>query len=239
MSSRKRILVIEDEEDIALSLKYNFEKDGAFLVDFATDGEKGLLEAGRRQYDLVILDLNLPGIDGLTVCKSLRRQRLSADVPIIMLTARVDETDRVVGLELGADDYVTKPFSTRELVARARALLRRTGREEKGSETYSDGVMFLDPDSRMLRVNGKTVGLTRKEFDLLAALVRNRPRVMSRERLLETVWGYRDFGESRTVDVHVRRVRKKLGESLEGRLETVIGVGYCFREPGGLEDERS
>jgi DNA-binding response OmpR family regulator len=236
---RPRILVIEDEEDIAHSLKYNFEKDGAFLVDVAADGEKGLLEAGRRQYDLIILDLNLPGIDGLTVCKSLRQQRLTADVPIIMLTARVDETDKVVGLELGADDYVTKPFSTRELVARARALLRRSGREDQGSEVYSDGVIFLDPDSRVLRVNGKPVILTRKEFDLLATLVRNRPRVMSRERLLETVWGYRDFGESRTVDVHVRRVRKKLGEPLGARLETVIGVGYCFREPGGIEDERA
>ena len=236
---RPRILVIEDEEDIAHSLKYNFEKDGAFMVDVAADGEKGLLEAGRRQYDLIILDLNLPGIDGLSVCRSLRQQRLTADVPIIMLTARVDETDKVVGLELGADDYVTKPFSTRELVARARALLRRSGREDQGSEVYSDGVIFLDPESRVVRVNGKPVILTRKEFDLLAALVRNRPRVMSRERLLETVWGYRDFGESRTVDVHVRRVRKKLGEPLGSRLETVIGVGYCFREPGGIEDERA
>ncbi|HZI93089.1 MAG TPA: response regulator transcription factor [Patescibacteria group bacterium] len=239
MTQRRKVLVIEDEEDIALSLKYNFEKDGAFLVDVAADGEKGLLEAGRKQYDLVILDLNLPGIDGLSVCKALRKQRLSADVPIIMLTARVDETDKVVGLELGADDYVTKPFSTRELVARARALLRRSGRAEQGSEAYSDGVMFLDPESRVLRVKGKPVSLTRKEFDLLVALVNNRPRVMTREHLLESVWGYRDFGESRTVDVHVRRVRKKLGDSLEGRLETVIGVGYCFREPGGIEDERT
>ena len=231
MDARKRILIIEDDEDIALSLKYNLEKEGGYAVQTAFDGESGLRVASAKIPDLVILDLNLPGMDGLSVCKSLRRQPASAAVPIMMLTARVEESDKVVGLELGADDYITKPFSMKEILARTRAVLRRAERAPEESSVYSDGLFFLDPAGHILRVQKKEVALTRKEFDLLAALIGNRGRVMSRDQLLERVWGHGYFGETRTVDVHIRRLRKKVGKPAQDRIETVVGVGYRFRGP--------
>jgi DNA-binding response OmpR family regulator len=146
-----------------------------------------------------------------------------------MVTARVDESDRVGGLDLGADDYVTKPFSIREVLARIRAVLRRVAPAEEEPAALRDGALSVDPSARQVRIDGEEVQLTRKEFDLLVFLMRNRSRVMTRERLLERVWGYQDPGQTRTVDVHVRKLRVKLGESLQGRIETVVGVGYRYR----------
>jgi DNA-binding response OmpR family regulator len=225
----KRILLIEDDADIALSVKYNLERDGNFQVTTVQDGESGVREATRRSPDLVLLDLNLPGMEGLDVCRALRQDGQTAAVPIIMLTARVDETDKVTGLELGADDYVTKPFSIRELVARVRAVLRRHDRAEETEPVRACGPLVVNPASRKVEVDGRPVALTRKEFDLLITLMEAGGRVLGRDRLLENVWGYSYAGESRTVDVHVRKLRKKLGEACKDMIETVVGVGYRFR----------
>jgi DNA-binding response OmpR family regulator len=223
----KRILVVEDEADIALSLRYNLEREGGYAVSVAADGERALAEAEKAPPDAVLLDLNLPGMDGLEVCRQLRRRPSTARVPILMITARVGEGERVTGLDEGADDYVTKPFSIKEVLARLRAVLRRTGADE--GEVLEDGALRLDLASREVHVEGTPVVLTRKEFDLLADLLRHRGRVLTRERLLERVWGYDYPGETRTVDVHVRRLRQKLGAAAESRIETVVGVGYRYR----------
>jgi two-component system alkaline phosphatase synthesis response regulator PhoP len=225
----RRILVVEDDPDIALSLKYNMEKEGAFSVVVAEDGESGLAEAARRPPELIVLDLNLPGIDGFEVCRRLRTGSATSTIPIIMLTARIEEVDKVAGLELGADDYVTKPFSVKEIIARARAILRRAQTPHEDKEILSSGVLTLDLGARQVLVDDREVALTRKEFDLLADLVQGRGRVLSRELLLERVWGYDHPGETRTVDVHVRQLRKKLGPPADGYIETVVGVGYRFR----------
>jgi DNA-binding response OmpR family regulator len=225
----KRILLIEDDADIALSVKYNLERDGNFQVTTVQDGESGVREATRRSPDLVLLDLNLPGMEGLDVCRALRQDGQTAAVPIIMLTARVDETDKVTGLELGADDYVTKPFSIRELVARVRAVLRRHDRAEETEPVRACGPLVVNPASRKVEVDGRPVALTRKEFDLLITLMEAGGRVLGRDRLLENVWGYSYAGESRTVDVHVRKLRKKLGDACKDMIETIVGVGYRFR----------
>src|SRR5213592_3886388 len=185
MDLRKRILIIEDDEDIALSLKYNLEREGGYSVATTGDGEAGLRAASQKPPDLVILDLSLPGLDGLSVCKAIRRTPSTAEVPIMMLTARIEESDKIVGLEIGADDYVTKPFSMREILARTRAILRRGERGADDPAVYSDDLIHLDPAGHILRVAGREVSLTRKEFDLLAALVKNRGRVMSRDQLLQ------------------------------------------------------
>ena len=225
----RRILVIEDEADIALSLKYNLEREGGFSVQTAADGEAALREAQARPPDLVLLDLNLPGMDGLEVCRRLRKEPATRDVAVIMLTARIEESDKLVGLDLGADDYVTKPFSMKELLARVKAVLRRADRVEGEEEVLVAGPVTVDGATRKVMVEGREAVLTRKEFDLLADLIRNRGRVLRRERLLERVWGYDYPGETRTVDVHVRRLRMKLGPPLEEWIETVVGVGYRFR----------
>ena len=224
----RQILVIEDDEDIALSLKYNLEREGYFVVT-ALDGEAGLRRALGQPPELILLDLNLPGMDGLEVCRALRKQPAAAGVPIIVLTARVEESDKLTGLDLGADDYITKPFSMKEVIARVRALLRRTGRHAAEDEVLATGPIRLEASSRTVLVNGREVKLTRKEFDLLADLLRNRGRVQRRERLLQRVWGYEYPGETRTVDVHVRRLRKKLGPPADDWIETVVGVGYRVR----------
>ena len=223
----KRILVVEDEADIALSLRYNLEREGGYAVTVAENGERALTEAEKAAPDAVLLDLNLPGMDGLEVCRQLRRRTATASVPIVMITARAGEGERVTGLDEGADDYVTKPFSIKEVLARLRAVLRRASATEE--EVLEDGGLHLDLAGREVRVDGATVTLTRKEFDLLADLLRHRGRVLTRERLLERVWGYDYPGETRTVDVHVRRLRQKLGAAMEARIETVVGVGYRYR----------
>lgn len=229
---RRRVLVVEDDEDIAFSLKYNLEKECGFVVEVARDGESGLRAAARAAPDLVILDLNLPGMDGLSVCRALRAHASTATLPIMMLTARVGESDTIVGLELGADDYITKPFSMKEILARARAVLRRRDRPPGEPVAYSDGTLSIDADAHIVLVDGRELALTRREFDLLAALVASRGRVLTRDQLLERVWGQAFYGETRTVDVHIRRLRKKLGEPAAGSIETIIGVGYRFRGPG-------
>jgi len=222
----KRVLVVEDDADIALSLRYNLEREG-YAVTVVGDGERALADAEKSPPDAVLLDLNLPGMDGLEVCRQLRRRAGTARVPILMVTARVGEGERVTGLDEGADDYVTKPFAVKEVLARLRAVLRRVPGGE--SEVLEDGPLRLDLASREVSVEGAAVTLTRKEFDLLADLLRHRGRVLTRERLLERVWGYDYPGETRTVDVHVRRLRQKLGPAAEARIETVVGVGYRYR----------
>ena len=224
-----RILVIEDDPDIALSLRLKLERDGGYQVDTAVDGAEGMRRAIDHPPGLVLLDVNLPGMDGFEVCRKLRRDAATAAVPIIMLTARIDEADRVAGLEFGADDYITKPFSPKEALARVRAVLRRSTRSDDDRESFADAPLRVDVSERAARVGDRDLGLTRKEFDLLVELLRQRGRVLTRERLLETVWGYDYPGETRTVDVHVRRLRQKLGDPIDERIETVVGVGYRYR----------
>ncbi len=225
----RRILLVEDDADIALSLKYNLEREGNYAVTSVPDGEAGLGEALARPPDLVILDLNLPGMDGVEVCRHLRRRPATRTVPIIILTARVGEAEKVTGLDGGADDYITKPYSVKEVLARVRAVLRRKEGAGDDPEVLRDGIIAVTPDERRVEVAGREVTLTRKEFDLLVDLMRHRGRVLTRERLLERVWGYDYPGETRTVDVHIRRLRVKLGEPAERSIETVVGVGYRFR----------
>ncbi len=223
---RRRVLIIEDDEDIANSIRYNLERDGAFDVRVAGTGEDGLKEIQRAAPALVLLDINLPLMSGFELCRRLRRDEETSRIPIVVLTARTDESDRVLGLQLGADDYVVKPFSMRELLARVHAVLRRTEGESSLSPLYEDESLFIDYDNFIVRVRGDEVRLTRKEFALLRLLSEARGRVLTRDYLLDRVWGLDYYGESRTLDVHIRRIRKKL--DLEAYIETVIGVGYRF-----------
>jgi DNA-binding response OmpR family regulator len=225
----KRILVIEDDPDIALSLRLTLEREGEFSVEVAAEGAQGLKRALERPPDLILLDVNLPGMDGFEVCRHVRKNPATEFTPVIMLTARIGESDRVLGLDLGADDYITKPFSPKEALARVRAVLRRSDRKASGPEVLADDPLRIDVAGRRAEVAGRDLSLTRKEFDLLVELIKQRGRVLTRERLLETVWGYDYPGETRTVDVHVRRLRQKLGEAVDDRVETVVGVGYRYR----------
>jgi len=232
-SLKKTILVVEDENDLAESLKYNLERQGGYDVTIAPTGEQGLALARGRPFDLILLDVMLPGMDGYEVCRALRATPAQHDIPIIMLTARVEESDKLVGLEIGADDYMTKPFSMKEVLARVKAHLRRASRPTaEGSAVYHGATLEMDFEGHLLRAGGREIALTRMEFALLAALIKSHGRVLSREHLLEKIWGYQYFGGMRTVDVHVRRLRKKLGEP-GNQIETVFGVGYRFREDGG------
>jgi DNA-binding response OmpR family regulator len=226
-----RVLVVEDEQDIAGLIKHTLERSGDASVEIAGRGDAALRSIAARPPDLVILDLNLPGLGGDDVCRMLRQRSETAHLPIIMLTARTSETDRVAGLDLGADDYVTKPFSLRELSARVRAVLRRRTRPaETARQTKHQGKhLVADFDAVAVAVDGESIRLTRREFELLRFLVENRNRVLSRERLLERVWGYERFIETRSVDVHVGRLRAKLGAAGQ-QIETVIGLGYRFNE---------
>ena len=225
------MLVVEDEQDIAGLIKHTLERSGDAYVEIAGRGDDALRAIAVRQPDLVILDLNLPGLSGDDVCRMLRQRTETANLPIIMLTARTSETERVAGLDLGADDYVTKPFSLRELSARVRAVLRRRLRpgEHSRQSRHQGKHLTADFDAVSIAVDGTSVRLTRREFELLRFLVENRNRVLSRERLLERVWGYERFIETRSVDVHVGRLRAKLGPAGQ-QIETVIGLGYRFNE---------
>ncbi|HQR37924.1 MAG TPA: response regulator transcription factor [Blastocatellia bacterium] len=225
-NTRRRIVIIEDDEDIANSIKYNLEREATFDVRIANTGEDGLKEIQRALPALVILDINLPLMSGFELCRRLRRDEETARIPILVLTARTDESDRVLGLQLGADDYVVKPFSMRELVARIHAVLRRTEGESVVTPIYEDDNLHIDYDNFVVKVRGADVRLTRKEFALLRLLSEARGRVLTRDYLLDRVWGLDYYGESRTLDVHIRRIRKKL--DLEAYIETVIGVGYRF-----------
>ena len=227
------ILVAEDERDLNNLVRRHLEEEGHRVVQ-AFDGPSAVLSAQQEHPDLVILDWMLPRLDGLEVCRRIRRESI---VPILMLTARAEEIDRVLGLEVGADDYVTKPFSIRELLARVRAMLRRadffrdTGAVEAGPPLLEDGPLKIDEGQHIVSVNDRPVDLTPKEFDLLAFLVRNAGRAFGRDYLLEKVWGYEYSGFDRTVDTHVLRLRKKLA-STGDRIETVWGVGYRFSKTG-------
>src|SRR5262245_56050546 len=226
-----RVLIVEDERDIRDLILLHLQRDG-YQVTTAGSGEDALLQVKQSPPDVVLLDLMLPGMSGLEVCRRLRQEPTTASLPILMLTAKVDEVDRVVGLELGADDYVVKPFSPKELLARVRAVLRRT-RPPLASHVLRAGTLMLDPARHVAEVGGAVLVLTPKEFDLLQALMEASGRVLTREYLLDHVWGYTRAGEieSRTVDVHVRRLRAKLGD--EGRhVTTIKGVGYRFETDG-------
>ena len=220
------ILIIEDEADIAESLRYNFER-GGYRARVAETGEKGLRMALDEKHppSLIILDLMLPGMSGLELCRRLRREPQTRRMPIIMLTARAAETDKIAGLELGADDYITKPFSVKEVLARVRAVLRRS--DEGAVERYEDERLSIDFEDMRVLCEGREVKLTRKEFALLANLVKSAGRVATRQNLLDKVWGYSYFGDSRTLDVHIRRLRQKLGDC-GVCIETVVGIGYRF-----------
>jgi len=225
MATQGRVLLIEDEESIAEMLRGFFERAG-FLLIHASSGEDGLSRLAEHIPKVVLLDLNLPGIDGVEVCRRIRAT--GSDVPVIMLTARDSEIDKVVGLELGADDYVTKPFSPRELLARVKAVLRRS--EDKPSQPRSIDIQGFVIDTgrrQVVTANGLVIRPTAKEFDLLWYLAENQGLVLSRAQILSAVWGYDYFGETRTVDVHIRQLRKKL----EGiPIETVWGVGYRMED---------
>ena len=227
---KTRVLVVEDEQDIASLVKHTLERSGDFIVDVASTGDRALKAAAVDVPDLIILDLNLPVLGGLDVCRLLRGRPATARTPIIMLTARTTEGDRVTGLDAGADDYVTKPFSPRELAARVRAVLRRGKPEETAPPPiYRDAHLVADFDAVSIAVDGQPVRLTRREYELLRYLVDNRNRVLSRDRLLERVWCYDQSIETRSVDVHVGRLRSKLGAS-GNQIETVVGLGYRFVE---------
>jgi DNA-binding response OmpR family regulator len=223
----KRIALIEDDADIAFTVRLNLEREGYGIEHFA-NGQEGLAAVLEGAFDFVVLDLNLPDLDGLTICRELRRDPRTRPIPILMLTARGSERDRVTGLELGADDYLTKPFGVRELVARVGAILRRSGGAADPAG-YEDEELKID--ARALRVfhRGTEVRLAKKEFELLWLLVRNKSTVVSRERILSEVWRMSDEIETRTIDAHVRNLRKKLGSE---RIATVVGFGYRYDPPG-------
>ena len=225
--------MVEDETDIAGLIKHTLEREGDLSIDVVSSGDAALRSVSERVPDLLILDLNLPVLGGLEVCRILRARPATARMPIIMLTARSSETDRVSGLDCGADDYITKPFSLRELSARVRAALRR-GRPDDGAQKGVAGIyrgkhILADFDAVSVAVEGSQIRLTRREFELLKYLVENKNRVLSRDRLLERVWGYDRVVETRSVDVHVGRLRGKLGIA-GGQIETVVGLGYRFVE---------
>jgi DNA-binding response OmpR family regulator len=224
---KHRVLIVEDEQDIAGLIKHTLERGGGTEAEIVGSGDAALKAVAARPPDLIILDLNLPVLSGTEVCRVLRSRSDARHVPIIMLTAKTSESDRVAGLELGADDYVTKPFSLRELNARVRAVLRRSTVAAERPATYEGARLTADFDAVAVAVDGDSVRLTRREFELLRYLVQNKNRVVSRDRLLERVWGYERLVETRSVDVHVGRLRSKLGEA--GRqIETVVGLGYRF-----------
>ena len=220
------VLIVEDDPDIAEGLRYNLEREG-LETRVALTGEKGLQAAldARNPPALVILDLMLPGMSGTELCRRLRREPSTRRTPIIMLTARTSEADRVAGLDLGADDYISKPFSVRELMARVRAVLRRA--DETATARYEDSRLSIDFDDMRVVCDGAHVRLTRKEFSLLTTLARAAGRVATRQQLLDNVWGYEYYGDTRTLDVHIRRLRQKLGPCGDS-IETVVGVGYRF-----------
>lgn len=231
----KKILVVDDEKPISDIVKFNLTKEG-YDVYTAYDGEEALEKVEEVEPDLIVLDLMLPKIDGLEVCREIRKTH---DMPIIMVTAKDSEIDKVLGLELGADDYVTKPFSNRELVARVKANLRRHGNakpaavEEEETNDIEIGALIVHPDAYIVSKRGETIELTHREFELLHYLARHLGQVMTREHLLQTVWGYDYFGDVRTVDVTVRRLREKIEDSPShpAWLVTRRGVGYYLRNP--------
>jgi two-component system alkaline phosphatase synthesis response regulator PhoP len=231
--AKGRILVIDDEKDLIELVRYNLEQEG-FQVKGALDGESGLRDAIRDMPDLILVDLMLPGIDGLEVCRSLRTNNHTASIPIIMLTAKSTESDRIVGLELGADDYVTKPFSPRELAARVKAVLRRTSTPRSQSKVIQRGDLSIDLTRREVNMNGAPIEITATEFRLLQFFAEHPGRVFSRSELIDAALGREVSVIDRTIDVHITGLRKKLGHCSD-RIETVRGFGYRFREETDIE----
>jgi DNA-binding response OmpR family regulator len=219
-----RVAVIEDDADIAFTTRVNLEREGYTVSTFG-NGHEGLLGVQQGGFDFLILDLNLPDLDGFTICRELRRDPATSGLPILMLTARISEADRIMGLELGADDYLAKPFSVRELLARIGAILRRSKGAGNDATVYDDGKLRIDGRTLRVYVEGAEVKLAKKELELLWMLVRNRPSVVSRDRILSEVWQVAEDVETRTVDAHIRNLRKKIGKD---RIKTVIGYGYRF-----------
>src|SRR5262245_10811792 len=228
----RSVVIVEDDEDIAESIRYNLERE-SYRIRIAASGEDDLNLILDRPPNLILLDLNLPGMNGFEICRRVRAESATAKVPILMLTARADETDKVLGLNMGADDYITKPFSMRELVARVNAALRRSEGVEIDRPAFDNGLLRIEPSTFRVSYQGRDVRMTRKEFALLSELARNQGRVLTRETLLDRVWGMNYFGDSRTLDVHIRRLRQKLGDA--SLIETVTGIGYrlCDTSPQG------
>ncbi len=226
--AKQSILVIDDEKDILKLLQYNLEKEG-YQVSLAKTGEEGLEVAKHKLPDLIVLDLMLPGIDGLEVCKLIRGQKSTSHIPILMLTAKSTETDQIVGLELGATDYMTKPFSIKVLLARVKNIFRNKTKKEAGEGPLKAGDFVIDKERFSFTVKGKPVALTKLEFKILSFLMENRGIVFSRDKLLNGAWGGETFVVDRTVDVHIRSIREKLGK-YRHCIETVRGTGYRFTE---------
>lgn len=230
---KKTILVVDDEEHILELIKFNLERE-SYNVLLCDNGEESIYILENNTIDLVILDLMLPGIDGIEVCKRIRRLDKFENLPIIMLTAKGEESDKILGLELGADDYITKPFSVKELTARIKAVLRRSKNKEIKKENIKQSIVIknlvVDTEKHLVTIDGKSIDLTYKEFKLLEILSKNRGKVLSRNYLLDEVWGYNYFGETRTVDVHIRHLRKKIGDDKSNEyIETIRGVGYKMK----------
>jgi len=227
-SPNKKILIVEDEPDVVDLLTLQLRKAGGFTAVTAHDGAEGLKKARAEAPALIVLDLMLPRMSGLEVCKILKTDISTRHIPIIMLTAKAEEVDRIVGLEFGADDYVTKPFSPREMLLRIKAILRR-GQNDGAEESVTRGLITIDSARHRVLVGGKPVVLTAVEFKLLSMLMKRPGRVQARDRLLTEVWGYESAIDTRTVDTHVRRLREKLGKAASA-IETVRGFGYRLRE---------
>ncbi len=225
--AKAKILVVEDDHDIAQLLALSIRKAGLEVL-VSENGYEALSIVRQHQPDLLVLDLMIPGIDGFEVCKELKRDPKTAELPIIILTARGEEIDRIIGLELGADDYVVKPFSPRELLLRIRAILRRSGQEHRPASVFRMSDLEIDFDAHRVSLESQEIVLTATEFKLLAELVHHQGKVLTREQLLDKVWGYHFEGYARTVDTHIRRLRQKLLDSADW-IETVRGIGYRFK----------
>lgn len=234
MGPTPRLLLLEDDQEIRLGLEQHLRREG-FHVEPVCSGREALLtlDTPGARFDAALLDLSLPDMDGLDVLRAIRNHAALKSLPVLLVTARNEEIDRVLGLELGADDYVSKPFSARELAARLRAILRRATPVENTERPalLEFGPIVVDLDMHIARVDGKVVDLTRREFELLAYFLVNPRRVLTREKILQQVWGLEYLGESRTIDAHVRRVRAKIGEAAAELIETVVGVGYRLGGP--------
>ena len=225
----EKVLIVDDEEHIVELLQFNLVNAG-YKVITANNGLDALKKVKENKPDLLLLDLMLPGMDGLDVCKEIKRDKETSKTSIIMLTAKSEELDKILGLELGADDYITKPFSIRELLARVKAVLRRSSSDEISEEIYEIGRLKVDFEGHEVLINNEKVELTLKEFELLEILIKNKGKILRRETLLDKVWGYEYIGETRTVDVHIRYLRKKVEDDDKNPkfIETIRGVGYRF-----------
>ncbi len=228
----EKVLIVDDEQSIVTLLQYNIEKSG-FQTEVAYDGTEGLQKASTGEFDLIVLDLMLPGLEGTEVCKALRQKQI--DTPILMLTAKDDEFDKVLGLELGADDYLTKPFSPKEVVARIKAILRRTKQRETATDQpyIKIAELLIYPQQYEATIDGKTLSFTRKEFELLHYLAKHKGKVLSRDQLLSAVWNYDFVGDTRIVDVHVSHLREKIEPDTKHPvyIKTIRGLGYKMEEP--------